>query len=135
MNQEAPKGRRFPQNTHGLTQKLGTDYSFPYFLPTNGGQSSLCSMQGDFSTRFVAAVGMFVGAVGAAFTTTTGPGGLDMEGKSAAELTALVEALRVDTEYVTCLVRFSRVFDLQSLWLLATGVVIFRGDLNLDAPP
>lgn len=59
----------------------------------------------------VASTGLLVGALGGAFYYHHGAlGALDMAGRSQAALAAHVEALRIDTEYVTCLVRFSRVF-------------------------
>jgi hypothetical protein len=59
----------------------------------------------------VASTGLLVGALGGAFYYHHGAlGALDMAGRPQAALAAHVEALRIDTEYVTCLVRFSRVF-------------------------
>jgi hypothetical protein len=72
----------------------------------------------------VATAGLTVGAVGAAFYYHFGAwGALDMHGKSAAELQAFVESLRVTTEYVTCLVRFGRVFTGLGLLLMAAGLM------------
>lgn len=59
----------------------------------------------------VAGTGLLVGALGGAFYYHHGAwGALEMAGKSQAALLAQVAALRIDTEYATCLVRFSRVF-------------------------
>jgi hypothetical protein len=72
----------------------------------------------------VATAGMFVGAVGAAFYYHHGAwGALDLHGKSAEEVRQFVDALRVDTEYVTCLVRFGRVFSGLGIVLLGCGVI------------
>ena len=72
----------------------------------------------------VASAGMIVGAVGAAFYYHHGArGAVDMDGKSAAEIGAFVEALRIDTEYVTCLVRFGRVFYGLGLLVLGFGLI------------
>src|SRR5688572_19906699 len=52
----------------------------------------------------VASAGLVVGALGAAFYYHHGVwGALETTGKSADEIRAFVDALRVDTEYVTCL--------------------------------
>ncbi len=59
----------------------------------------------------VLAAGLMVGALAEAFYYHHGAwGALQTAGYSGARLARHVEALRVDTEYVTCLVRFSRVF-------------------------
>ena len=59
----------------------------------------------------VATSGLIVGAVAAAFYYHFGAwGALDMAGKQPHQVAAFVESLRVDTEYVTCLQRFGRVF-------------------------
>lgn len=131
----------------------------------------------------VASAGMLVSALGAAFYYHHGAwGSLELANQPASAAVAFVEALRVDTEYVTCLVRFGRVFSglgllvaawglwrwrvlptwsaavaaiigvaamaltmglpdnltyyspifhLFALWLIATGVVIFRSGVNL----
>ena len=72
----------------------------------------------------VASAGMIVGAVGAAFYYHHGAwGALDMHGKSTAEIGAFVSALQVDTEYVTCLVRFGRVFSGLGLLVLGAGLI------------
>lgn len=73
------------------------------------------------------AAGMIVGAAGAAFYYHHGAwGATEMEGKSAAEISAFVAALLIDTEYVTCLVRFGRVFSGLGLLTLGIGLVISR---------
>jgi hypothetical protein len=73
----------------------------------------------------VVVAGMIVGAVGAAFYYHHGAwGALTMAGKSSEELLAFVDALRIDTEYVTCLVRFGRVFS--GLGLLAVGCGLIK---------
>jgi hypothetical protein len=72
----------------------------------------------------IASAGLIVGAVGAAFYYHHGAwGALDLRGKSAAEAARFVEALRVDTEYVTCLVRFGRVFSGLGLVLMGSGLI------------
>jgi len=71
----------------------------------------------------VASAGMIVGALGSAFYYHHGVwGALQTAGKSPEEIRAFVEALRVDTEYVTCLVRFGRVFGGLGLVVLAGGL-------------
>ena len=75
----------------------------------------------------VAAGGLFVGAVGAAFYYHHGAwGAQQMEGKSPDEIQRFVEALRIDTEYITCLVRFSRVFSGLGLVLLGWALAGWR---------
>jgi hypothetical protein len=75
----------------------------------------------------VAASGMIVGAVGAAFYYHHGAwGALDMNGKSAIEIRMFVDALRIDTEYVTCLVRFGRVFYGLGLLVLGSGLIKWK---------
>lgn len=133
----------------------------------------------------VAAAGLLVSALGAAFYYHHGAwGSIELAGNPPGAAAAFVEALRVDTEYVTCLVRFGRVFGglgfvlfawglhrgkllpfwltaiakliglmamgltmalpdnlsyfqpifhLLTLWLLATGVIIYRGGLRTVA--
>jgi hypothetical protein len=73
----------------------------------------------------VAATGLAVGAVGTAFYYHFGAwGATDLDGRPAVEAAALVDTLRVPTEYVTCLVRFSRVFLGLGLTVLAVGLWI-----------
>ena len=68
--------------------------------------------------------GMLVGALAAAFYYHHGAwGAIALAGKSPQEAQAFVEALRVDTEYVTCLTRFGRVFGGLGLMVLAWGVL------------
>ena len=75
----------------------------------------------------VATAGMVVGALGAAFYYHHGAwGAVDMNGKSAAQLREYVDALRIDTEYVTCLVRFSRVFTGLGLVVLGWGLIKWK---------
>lgn len=75
----------------------------------------------------VAAAGMVVGALAAAFYYHHGAwGALGSPGKSAEEMQAFVAALRVDTEYVTCLVRFGRVFSGLGLVVIAWGSRLAR---------
>jgi hypothetical protein len=72
----------------------------------------------------VASAGMIVGALGAAFYYHHGAwGARETRGASAEELARFVEALRVDTEYVTCLVRFGRVFSGLGLLLVGCGLI------------
>ncbi len=75
----------------------------------------------------VASAGMLVGALAAAFYYHHGAwGALSLAGKTAPETQAFVNALRVDTEYVTCLVRFGRVFGGLGLMVLAWGIWRYR---------
>jgi hypothetical protein len=75
----------------------------------------------------VASSGMVVGALAAAFYYHHGAwGALTLAGKTPQDAQAFVEALRVDTEYVTCLTRFGRVFGGLGLVLLAWGVLRYR---------
>lgn len=72
--------------------------------------------------------GLFVTALGQAFYYHHGAwGALEMQGRPAEALAAHVAALRLDTEYVTCLVRFGRVFF--GLGQLVFGVGLLRGKL------
>lgn len=72
----------------------------------------------------VAAAGLIVGALAAAFYYHFGAwGAVAMQGQPAETLQPFVDALRVDTEYVTCLVRFSRVFTGLGLLVLAGGLL------------
>jgi hypothetical protein len=75
----------------------------------------------------VAASGMIVGAVGAAFYYHHGAwGALDMNGKPAIEIRMFVDALRIDTEYVTCLVRIGRIFYGLGLLVLGSGLIKWK---------
>jgi hypothetical protein len=72
--------------------------------------------------------GLFVTALGQAFYYHHGAwGALSMQGQPPEALAALVESLRIDTEYVTCLVRFGRVFF--GLGQLVFGLGLLRGKL------
>jgi hypothetical protein len=78
----------------------------------------------------VAAAGLFVGTVAEAFYYHHGAwGALELAGKNTVEIQAFVDALRVDTEYVTCLTRFGRVFGGVGLILIAWGLVRERTTL------
>ena len=71
----------------------------------------------------VASAGMIVGALGAAFYYHHGAwGALKLAGASPQATQEFVNNLLVDTEYVTCLVRFGRVFGGLGLVLFAWGV-------------
>jgi hypothetical protein len=75
----------------------------------------------------VASGGLLVGAVAAAFYYHFGAwGAMDMAGKSEGELRAFVDSLRVSTEYVTCLVRFGRVFSGLGLLVLGLGLLKWK---------
>jgi hypothetical protein len=71
----------------------------------------------------VASAGMIVGALAAAFYYHHGAwGALKLTGASPQVAQAFVDDLLVDTEYVTCLVRFGRVFGGLGLLVFAWGV-------------
>jgi hypothetical protein len=75
----------------------------------------------------VAAAGMIVGAVGAAFYYHHGVwGAIETNGKSAVEISTFIDALRVDTEYVTCLVRFGRNFYGLGLVVVGSGLIKWK---------
>ncbi len=75
----------------------------------------------------VASSGMVVSALAAAFYYHHGAwGSLQLAGKSPQAAQAFVDSLLVDTEYVTCLVRFGRVFGGLGLVLLAWGLGRYR---------
>jgi hypothetical protein len=75
----------------------------------------------------VASAGMIVGAVGAAFYYHHGAwGAREMDGRSAQEVQAFVDSLRLHTEYVTCLVRFGRVFSGLGLLILGFGLLRWK---------
>jgi hypothetical protein len=75
----------------------------------------------------IATSGMIVGTVGAAFYYHHGAwGALAMNGKSATEIRMFVDALRIDTEYATCLVRFGRVFYGLGLLVLGSGLIKWK---------
>lgn len=72
----------------------------------------------------VACAGAFVGAIGAAFYYHHGYwGALEVAGKPADAAVQYVEALRVQTQYITCLVRFGRVFGGLGLLLVGAGLI------------
>jgi hypothetical protein len=74
----------------------------------------------------VAVAGLIVGATGSAFYYHFGvSGALGRSGESPEAAQALVNALHLPTEYVTCLVRFGRVFSGLGLFVLAFG--LFQG--------
>jgi len=76
----------------------------------------------------MAAAGLLVSALGSAFYYHHGAwGSIELAGKPALAAATFAEALRVDTEYVTCLVRFGRVFGGLGMALLGWGVV--RGNV------
>jgi hypothetical protein len=71
--------------------------------------------------------GLFVTAVAAAFYYHFGVyGALETHGKPAAEVRDYVDSLRVSTEYVTCLVRFGRVFSGLGLFVLSLGLLAWN---------
>jgi hypothetical protein len=72
----------------------------------------------------VAAAGLVVGAIGSAFYYHFGVwGALAMHGKAPDLVAGFVDSLHLSTEYVTCLVRFSRVFTGLGLLVLALGLL------------
>lgn len=72
----------------------------------------------------VATAGIFVSALAAAFYYHHGAwGALVTQGMSREELVAFVASLQVDNEYVTCLVRFGRVFTGLGLLLLGWSII------------
>jgi len=76
----------------------------------------------------VASAGIFVTALASAFYYHHGAwGAMEMHGKSPEQIVAFVELLRIDTEYVTCLVRFGRVFS--GLGLLLLGIGLFKWNI------
>lgn len=71
----------------------------------------------------IAAAGLVVGALAAAFYYHHGVwGAVELRGATTEAVRAFVDGLRVDTEYVTCLTRFSRVFTGLGLLTLAAGL-------------
>ncbi len=77
----------------------------------------------------VATAGIFVGALAAAFYYHYHHGAwgaVEMNGKSSVEIRGFVEALRMDTEYVTYLVRFGRVFSGLGLLVLGFGLIKWK---------
>jgi hypothetical protein len=75
----------------------------------------------------VAVVGLAVGCLASAFYYHHGAwGALQTAGQPLEKLRGHVEALRLDTEYITCLVRFGRVFFGLGLVVLAAGLIKWR---------
>jgi hypothetical protein len=75
----------------------------------------------------VAVVGLAVGCLASAFYYHHGAwGALQTAGLSLEKLRDHVDALRLDTEYITCLVRFGRVFFGLGLVVLAAGLLKWR---------
>jgi hypothetical protein len=71
----------------------------------------------------VTVIGLMVGACADAFYYHFGAwGALYMDGKSPAEIETFVDSLLISTEYVTCLVRFGRVFGGFGLLVLGVGL-------------
>jgi hypothetical protein len=72
----------------------------------------------------VGVAGLIVGAAGSAFYYHFGVWGtLEMNGKPPDAVGNFVESLRLTTEYVTCLVRFGRVFSGLGLFVLGLGLL------------
>ena len=72
----------------------------------------------------VLGTGLMMGAVAAAFYYHFGAwGSADMDGKPAEVIRAFIDSLRISTEYVTCLVRFSRLFIGVGQVVLAIGLL------------
>jgi hypothetical protein len=72
----------------------------------------------------VAVAGLIVGATGSAFYYHFGVwGALELRDKPADVVRGFVASLRLTTEYVTCLVRFGRVFSGLGLFVLAVGLL------------
>ncbi len=75
----------------------------------------------------MAGAGMMVSALATAFYYHFGAwGALDMDGESPEMILAFVESLRVSTEYVTCLVRFGRVFSGLGFVVLGLGLLKWK---------
>ncbi len=73
----------------------------------------------------VAATGLIVSALATAFYYHHGAwGAIQMAGQSAEKLRSHVDSLRIETEYITCLVRFGRVF--YGLGLVVSGVGLLK---------
>jgi hypothetical protein len=72
----------------------------------------------------VAVAGLIVGAVGSAFYYHFGVWGtLEVGDKSPDAIRGFIDSLRLATHYVTCLVRFGRVFTGLGLTVLALGLL------------
>ena len=77
----------------------------------------------------VLGAGLIMTALAAAFYYPLGAwGSLDMDGKPADIVQGFVDSLRVSTEYVTCLVRFGRVF-------IGVGQIVLAVGLTLQGSP
>lgn len=95
---------------------------------------SLASLLTDSESRVlawpgtaVAMIGLVVGALSAAFYYHHGAwGALQTQNASPETIKQLIDDLRLDTEYVTCLVRFSRVFLGLGLVVLAAAIFKWR---------
>lgn len=75
----------------------------------------------------VSVVGLMIRACGEAFYYHFGAwGALDMHGKSAETIGEFVASLRISTEYVTCPIRFGRVFGGFGLLLLGCGLLKWK---------
>ena len=73
----------------------------------------------------VLGTGLMMAAVAAAFYYHFGAwGSVDMDGKPPEAVRAFIDSLRVSTEYVTCLVPFSRVFVGVGQVVLAIGLLL-----------
>ena len=76
----------------------------------------------------VLGTGLMMGAVAAAFYYHFGAwGSVDMDGESDEAIQGFINSLRVTTEYVTCLVRFSRVFIGVGQVFLVIGLLLQAG--------
>jgi hypothetical protein len=72
----------------------------------------------------VAVAGLIVGAAGSTFYYHFGVWGtIELTGKPPDAVIRFVDSLRMTTEYVTCLVRFGRVFSGLGLLVLALGLL------------
>jgi hypothetical protein len=75
----------------------------------------------------VAGAGWIVAAVAAAYYYHFGAwGAVEMNGKAAGAVQSYVDSLRTGTEYVTCLVRFGRVFTGLGLVVLGAGLLKWK---------
>jgi hypothetical protein len=76
----------------------------------------------------VVSTGLIMAALAGAFYYHFGAwGSLDMEGKDDAAIQGFVDSLRVSTEYITCVVRFGRVF-------FGVGQIVLMVGLLLSGP-
>lgn len=75
----------------------------------------------------VVTAGMIVGAVGAAFYYHHGVwGAIELADQPAEAIDRFIETIRFDTEYITCLTRFGRVFSGLGLVLIGAGLLHAR---------